>query len=176
MPAPTRARAKSRRKVSSPANTPSTRSATKRIPVWAGNFVLMTYGTGAIMAVPGHDERDFEFCQKYEIQRSVRSSGRSMGVLAEAPSDDRRVLRLRHRRTLRRVVRSFRARKPVIEMAAYAEQYGFGEAAITFRLKDWGVSRQRYWGTPIPVIHCPDSAASYPCQTIRSSGPITRKQ
>ena len=123
------------------------------IPVWVGNFVLMGYGTGAIMAVPAHDERDFEFCKKYGIDivpviqpvdgdlpnaetmtvangdyGIVANSGQWTGMTSE---DARR------------------------EMAAHAEREGFGKSAITWRLKDWGVSRQRYWGTPIPVIHCP---------------------
>jgi leucyl-tRNA synthetase len=130
----------------------------KTIPVWVGNFVLMGYGTGAIMAVPAHDERDFEFCRKYGVEvvpviRPVSADGTAgelpdaatmtvangdYGIVANSgpwsglPSED--------------------ARR---EMAAHAEREGFGKQAITWRLKDWGVSRQRYWGTPIPVIHCP---------------------
>ncbi len=120
----------------------------EKTPVWIGNFVLMGYGTGAIMAVPAHDERDFEFCSKYGIPvipvvRPVGSSeeptlpftdyGESYntGPFSGLPTAE--------------------ARK---KMAAYAAEKGFGTAAITYRLKDWGVSRQRYWGTPIPMIHC----------------------
>jgi leucyl-tRNA synthetase len=122
------------------------------LPVWVGNFVLTGYGTGAIMAVPAHDQRDFEFCRKYglpvvpvirpvdgelpdessmgqalEIEGVVENSGQYSG-LSSAEARTR--------------------------MAARAERDGFGKPAVTFRLKDWGVSRQRYWGTPIPVIHC----------------------
>ena len=119
-----------------------------RVPIWVGNFVLMGYGTGAIMAVPGHDERDFEFCTQYGIPivpviwpesgESPRLPYGEYGVLHDSgeysglPSEE-----------ARRV------------MAERAEAEGFGKAAITFRIKDWGISRQRYWGTPIPVIHCP---------------------
>jgi leucyl-tRNA synthetase len=125
----------------------------EKIPVWVGNFVLMGYGTGAIMAVPAHDERDFEFCRKYGINirpvirqadcplpdptTMTTASGdygivENSGPFSGLASEDARA-----------------------RMAAHAEKEGFGKAAITYRIKDWGVSRQRYWGTPIPVIHCP---------------------
>src|ERR1700722_6705255 len=124
----------------------------EKVPIWVGNFVLMGYGTGAIMAVPAHDERDFEFCRKYGI--AVRPVIRVDGVLAEEPG-------------MKEAVSGYgivensgewtglTSEEAISKMAAYAEQRGFGNAAITYRLKDWGISRQRYWGTPIPVIHCP---------------------
>jgi len=124
-----------------------------RAPVWVANFVLMTYGTGAIMAVPAHDERDFEFCTKYGIP--VRPVIRPAdGVLAnpntmkEAFGEEGIVENSGEFSGLR----SHEARR---RMSEKAEQEGFGSAAVTYRIKDWGVSRQRYWGTPIPVIHCP---------------------
>jgi len=123
----------------------------ERVPVWVANFVLTGYGTGAIMAVPAHDERDFEFCTKYGIpilpvirpvdgvlpevaQEAFGDSGvvENSGQWSGLPSEDART-----------------------RMAEFAQANGFGEAAITFRIKDWGISRQRYWGTPIPMIHCP---------------------
>ena len=125
----------------------------EQIPIWVANFVLMGYGTGAIMAVPAHDERDFEFCRKYGI--TVRPVIRPVdGPLAVEPG-------MKEAFTDYGIVEntgqwcgltSEEARR---QMAAWAEQHGFGKAAITFRIKDWGISRQRYWGTPIPVIHCP---------------------
>lgn len=123
----------------------------EKIPVWVGNFVLMGYGTGAIMAVPAHDERDFEFCTKYGI--SIVPVIRPVdGTLPEAPlkgaSGDYGILENSGQWSGKP---SEEARR---EMAAWAKMYGFGNEAITYRLKDWGVSRQRYWGTPIPVIHC----------------------
>ncbi|MEX2263496.1 MAG: leucine--tRNA ligase [Bryobacteraceae bacterium] len=122
----------------------------ERVPVWIGNFVLMGYGTGAIMAVPAHDERDFEFCTKYGI--AIRSVIRPAdGDLDEQPgaafTEDGIVERSGEFSGLP----SAEARRRMNEKA---EREGFGQAAITYRLKDWGVSRQRYWGTPIPVIHC----------------------
>ncbi|HUB32902.1 MAG TPA: leucine--tRNA ligase [Bryobacteraceae bacterium] len=125
----------------------------ERVPIWIANFVLMGYGTGAIMAVPAHDERDFEFCRKYGI--TVRPVIRPVdGKLAQEPG-------MQEAFTDYGIVEnsgpwsglpSEEARR---KMAAYAKEHGFGEAAITYRIKDWGISRQRYWGTPIPVIHCP---------------------
>jgi leucyl-tRNA synthetase len=122
----------------------------ERIPVWVANFVLMGYGTGAIMAVPAHDERDFEFCTQYgipirpvigpkdgEAPTGAGSVYTEYGVLFDSGPYSG--------------MGSEEARRV---MAARAEQDGFGVAAITFRIKDWGISRQRYWGTPIPVIHC----------------------
>ena len=120
----------------------------ERVPVWVANFILMGYGTGAIMAVPAHDERDFEFSKQYDLpipQVIAPANGEAVqlpytdyGVLVNsgeysglASDDARRV------------------------MAERAQREGFGKAAITYRIKDWGISRQRYWGTPIPVIHCP---------------------
>ncbi len=125
----------------------------EKIPIWVGNFVLMTYGTGAIMAVPAHDERDFEFCQKYRIPirpvirpvdgelarvEDMKGSFPDDGVLEQSGEWSG--------------LPSAEARE---KMCAKAEREGFGKAAVTFRIKDWGISRQRYWGTPIPVIHCP---------------------
>jgi leucyl-tRNA synthetase len=122
----------------------------ERIPIWIGNFVLMGYGTGAIMAVPAHDQRDFEFCEKYKIAwhpvidpivpvLSVVGAFIEDGRLREECGDYKGLLSEEARRV----------------MTAKAEAEGFGKAAVTFRIKDWGISRQRYWGTPIPVIYCP---------------------
>jgi leucyl-tRNA synthetase len=124
----------------------------EKVPIWVGNFVLMGYGTGAIMAVPAHDQRDFEFCRKYGV--AIRPVIRVDGVLAEEPGMKEAV-------TGYGIVENsgqwsgLTSDDARTEMATYAEQQGFGRAAITYRIKDWGISRQRYWGTPIPVIHCP---------------------
>ena len=124
----------------------------EKVPIWVANFVLMGYGTGAIMAVPAHDERDFEFCRKYGI--AVRPVIRPVdGELAVEPGMKEPYCEygIVENTGQWSGLTSEDARR---QMSAYAKANGFGEAAITFRIKDWGISRQRYWGTPIPVIHC----------------------
>jgi leucyl-tRNA synthetase len=122
------------------------------VPVWIGNFVLTGYGTGAIMAVPAHDERDLEFCRKYSIAvkpviRPVDGELADGATMKEAFTDDGVLENSGEYSGLP----SAEARR---KMSGRAERGGFGKAAVTFRIKDWGISRQRYWGTPIPVILC----------------------
>jgi leucyl-tRNA synthetase len=126
----------------------------EKVPLWVANYILMDYGTGAIMSVPAHDDRDFEFAKKYKLevrlvilptvddpeetavdpplpfttmQGTLVNSGPFGGMTCEAA---------------------------IKAMSEYAEAHGFGKATVTYRLKDWGISRQRYWGTPIPMLYC----------------------
>jgi leucyl-tRNA synthetase len=117
------------------------------IPIWVANYVLGEYGTGAVMGVPAHDDRDREFAVKYglEIKEVVRStSGASVGATTEDS-----VLFNSGKFDGLTVDQALKA------MTKDAEQRGIGHGTVQYRLKDWGISRQRYWGTPIPMIHCP---------------------
>ena len=124
----------------------------ERVPIWVANYILADYGTGAIMSVPAHDERDFEFATKYglEIRR----------VIAENVDETPEALELPYLGEAEAIVieggewtgESCLAAQE--KMATFAEREGFGRATVTYRLKDWGVSRQRYWGTPIPMVYC----------------------
>jgi leucyl-tRNA synthetase len=126
----------------------------EKIPIWVGNFVLMEYGTGAVMCVPAHDQRDFEFCRKYGLPVRVVVQPLEGESLVEekmtAAFDEH------HRGKL---VNSgpydgLSPDEAIAKMTAVAEEKGIGCGEIIFRLKDWGISRQRYWGTPIPVVYC----------------------
>jgi leucyl-tRNA synthetase len=122
----------------------------ERVPIWVANYILMDYGTGAIMSVPGHDERDFEFATKYGIEiRRVIAPAQPGGEDAALPftTEDGVLVNSGEYDGLTCTEAEKR-------LQAMAEREGFGKATVTFRLKDWGVSRQRYWGTPIPMIHC----------------------
>jgi leucyl-tRNA synthetase len=133
------------------------------VPVWVANYVLMEYGTGAVMSVPGHDERDFEFAQKYSLpikqviapvsheqisaeplpttagdaSAEMKHSFIDYGVLVNSGEWGGKL-----------------SEAAIAEMAWYAKKNKFGEAAVTYRIRDWGVSRQRFWGAPVPVIYC----------------------
>jgi leucyl-tRNA synthetase len=123
----------------------------QQVPIWVGNFVLAEYGTGAIMAVPAHDERDFEFARKYKLPiKVVIQSG---DTLPQADSMTEAAT------SYGRMVDSGpytgqEAPAVMARMIADAEAKGIGKGETQYRLKDWGISRQRYWGTPIPVIYC----------------------
>jgi leucyl-tRNA synthetase len=123
----------------------------EHVPIWIGNFVLAEYGTGAIMAVPAHDERDFEFARKYQlpIRIVVRSkeTPTTADDMAEATTNYG---------TLVDSGEYSGAQAPAVmaRMIADAERRGIGKGEVQYRLKDWGISRQRYWGTPIPVVYC----------------------
>jgi leucyl-tRNA synthetase len=128
----------------------------EKISIWVGNFVLMEYGTGAIMAVPAHDERDFEFCRKYGLPvRIVVQPSEGEPLVEEKMT----VAFDEHQNGKLVNSGSFNGLSPdeaIVKMTAFAEQKGFGRGEVVFRLRDWGISRQRYWGTPIPVVYCPE--------------------
>ena len=121
------------------------------IPIWVADYILMEYGTGAVMAVPAHDERDFDFARRYDLpirvviqpadaalsSASLEAAYVDYGTLVDSGPFS-----------------GLPSWEAVAVMAAHAEEKGFGKKTVTFRLKDWGISRQRYWGTPIPMIHC----------------------
>ncbi len=120
------------------------------VPIFLANYVLMDYGTGAIMAVPAHDQRDYEFAVKYhlpirtviapvspDIKPEEGKAFESYGVLVNSGPFN-----------------GLSSEDAMEKMAAYASEKGFGQASVTYRLRDWGISRQRYWGTPIPIIYC----------------------
>jgi leucyl-tRNA synthetase len=135
----------------------------EKLPIWVGNFVLLEYGTGAIMAVPAHDERDFEFCEKYNLPiHSVVSAKDSTGApVAGAASGSSNSTQPPSEPFTEYGVSvnsgeftGLPTETAKQKMAAFAESKGFGKKETIFRLRDWGISRQRYWGTPIPVIYC----------------------
>ena len=133
------------------------------VPVWVANYILMEYGTGAVMSVPAHDERDFEFAQKYSLPiRQViapvtheRLDAEPMPTTAGDASAE-----IKHPFIDYGILINSGdwggklSDVAMVDMAAYAKQQGFGEPAVTYRIRDWGVSRQRFWGAPVPVIYC----------------------
>ena len=126
----------------------------EKIPIWVANYILMDYGTGAIMSVPAHDERDYEFAKKYKLE--IR-----LVILPIANDPEETVTEpplpfVGHEGMLINSgpYSGMECADAIQKMSAFAEQNGFGKATITYRLKDWGISRQRYWGTPIPMLYC----------------------
>jgi leucyl-tRNA synthetase len=121
----------------------------ERVPIWVGDYVLITYGTGAIMAVPAHDQRDFEFARQFNLpirqviappsgpQRDLDSAYTDQGVMVNSGAFDG----LDNKVGAQRIVN-------------FIEQKGIGKRSVKYRLRDWLISRQRYWGCPIPVVHC----------------------
>jgi leucyl-tRNA synthetase len=136
----------------------------EQVPIWIGNFVLAEYGTGAIMAVPAHDERDFEFARKYNLPiRIVVRSAETPATAAEltdATTDYGRLVDSGE-------YSGAEAPAVMTRMIADAETRGIGTGEVQYRLKDWGISRQRYWGTPIPIIYCEkDGAVGVPYEQL----------
>jgi leucyl-tRNA synthetase len=129
----------------------------EKVPIWVANYILMDYGTGAIMSVPAHDERDYEFAQKYGIEIRVVILPRRTEEPPAAGQKEEPVLPYTDKESLLINSGEFNGlsnQEAIEKMTAFAEQHGFGKKTVTYRLKDWGISRQRYWGTPIPMVHC----------------------
>ena len=122
-----------------------------RIPLWVADYVLMTYGTGAIMGVPGHDERDFAFAVKYNLP---------IPVVIAPPDWDGQSLQQAYSGPGKMVNSGEFDGTPVPEgisqVIRWLEEKGVGQGAVTYRLRDWLISRQRYWGAPIPIVYCPE--------------------
>ncbi|KMY43434.1 leucyl-tRNA synthetase [Bacillus sp. FJAT-27916] len=123
----------------------------EKIPVWIADYVLMSYGTGAIMAVPAHDERDYEFAKKFELPiREVVAGG---DIEKEAYAGEGEHVNSDFLNGLNK-------EEAIQKMIAWLEEKGIGEKKVTYRLRDWNFSRQRYWGEPIPIIHWEDGTMS----------------
>ena len=126
----------------------------ERIPIWVANYVLMEYGTGAVMSVPGHDERDFEFATAFNlpIRRVIVPADVDPASLPDAVDEATAGEGVLCNSDEFNGMPTAEAR---VALAALAEKEGFGTARVRFRLRDWTITRQRYWGTPVPMVHCP---------------------
>ncbi len=121
-----------------------------KVPIYIADYVLGSYGTGAVMAVPAHDERDFAFAQKYNIP---------IPVVISPPDWDGKALEAAYTEVGKMVnsaqFNGMSSDKGMVEVSKYLEEKGWGKRTISYKLRDWLISRQRYWGAPIPMIHCP---------------------
>lgn len=122
----------------------------EKVPVWIADYALLSYGTGCVMAVPGHDERDFEFAQKYNmpVKKVILQPGTGENTpLEEAYTGEGTMINSGK-------FNGIRSTQGILEVIKFLEEFGFGRGKTNYKLRDWLISRQRYWGTPIPVIHC----------------------
>ena len=136
----------------------------ERIPMWVADYVLMEYGTGAIMAVPGHDERDFAFAERFGLEiRRVVEGGDELPYTGDGPivNSDPRFDGMPNREALGAIV-------------DWLDDEGRGHRSVNYRLRDWLLSRQRYWGCPIPVVYCPDCGI-VPVPGRRAARPAARR-
>jgi leucyl-tRNA synthetase len=124
----------------------------RRMPIYVANFALMEYGTGAVMSVPAHDQRDFEFAKKYELEIIVvvkpHNEDLDAATMTEAYHGEGIMVNSGHFNGMDNT-------RAMDEIASYLEERDSGKKTVSYRLRDWGISRQRYWGAPIPMVHCP---------------------
>ncbi len=123
----------------------------EEIPIWIADYVLMSYGTGAIMAVPAHDERDYEFAKKFDLPIREVVAGGNIDKEAYAGEGEH---------VNSEFLNGLNKEEAIQKMIAWLEEQGIGEKKVTYRLRDWNFSRQRYWGEPIPIIHWEDGTMS----------------
>ncbi|HVF49536.1 MAG TPA: leucine--tRNA ligase [Pyrinomonadaceae bacterium] len=135
----------------------------EQVPVWVANYVLMDYGAGAVMSVPAHDERDFEFAQKYSlpVRRVIERVSYEQEQISHDPDAGLdQSAAMPHAFTDYGILVNSGdwggklSEDAITEMSRFAEERGFGGGAVTYRLRDWGISRQRFWGAPVPVVYC----------------------
>ncbi len=126
----------------------------EKIPIFIGDYVLYGYGTGAVMAVPAHDERDFAFARKYElpVKEVITPSGKAQGQLEQAFTDYGTLINSGQ-------FDGLSSQQAIEKMIEWAVEKKFGQKRINYKLRDWLISRQRYWGAPIPIVHCDDCGA-----------------
>jgi leucyl-tRNA synthetase len=126
----------------------------EKVPVWVANYIVLDYGTGAIMSVPAHDERDHEFAKKYKLE--IRLVVLPISNDPEETMAEPALPFVAHEGMLINSgpYSALSCEDAIKKMSVEAEKGGFGKATVTYRLKDWGISRQRYWGTPIPMLYC----------------------
>jgi leucyl-tRNA synthetase len=126
------------------------------IPIWIADYVLMTYGTGAIMAVPAHDQRDFEFARKFDLEVRVVIEPEGMHIQADTMTE---AIPASGTMVNSGILTGTPGEQAFDQAIAYLEERGLGKRAVNYRLRDWLISRQRYWGAPIPIVYCPQHGA-----------------
>ena len=124
----------------------------EKIPIWVGDYVLITYGTGAVMSVPGHDQRDYEFAKKYNLKITQVVEGEGADLHTSAYCDSGTCVNSGF-------ITGLKTEKAKKEITKYIEKQNFGNSKTNYKLKDWLISRQRYWGTPIPIVYDPHGNA-----------------